>query len=360
MARAETVLIAAGGTGGHIFPGLAAAQALHRQGVAVEWLGSLGGMEATLVPQRGLKTHLIRIAGVRGKGPLAQLAAPLRLLGALWQTWGVFRRVRPHCVLGMGGFAAGPAGLMAWLCRVPLVIHEQNAVPGLTNRWLARLAARVLAGFEGAFPATSGVAVVGNPVRDDLACLPSPAERGVGTRSPRLLVLGGSRGAQALNECVPAALGLMAEAQRPTVLHQCGAGKRDECVAAYARAGVAADVREFIDDMAAAYSATDLVVARAGALTLAELACVGVGAVLVPYPHAVDDHQTANAEGFRKVGAALVMGQQSLTPEQLTSSLTELLGNPTRLLEMAAAARQLAHPDAAAAVARACIEVMRK
>lgn len=354
----KTILIAAGGTGGHIFPGLAAATELQRSGARVVWLGSKGGMESTLVPQRGLPIHLIDISGLRGAGLLSLLLAPFRLLHALWQTRSVFVKERPDCVLGMGGFAAGPGGITAFLRGTPLVIHEQNAIPGVTNRQLARLARRVLEAFKGSFAGRANVIAVGNPVRTELAAISEPATRLQAHPMPvRVLVLGGSRGAQALNERVPAALGRIDPSRRPKVLHQAGKGKHDACKKAYQQSGVDADVVEFIDDMKTAYEQADLVIARAGALTLAELAAVGIGAILVPYPFAADDHQMANARYFENAGAAEVIAQSALTDEVLAASIERLVEDGGRRLSMAHAARQLALPDAARAVADVCLEV---
>jgi UDP-N-acetylglucosamine--N-acetylmuramyl-(pentapeptide) pyrophosphoryl-undecaprenol N-acetylglucosamine transferase len=354
----KTILIAAGGTGGHIFPGLAAAAELQRSGARVVWLGSKGGMESTLVPQRGLSIHLIDISGLRGAGLRSLLTAPFRLLHALWQTRSVFVKERPDCVLGMGGFAAGPGGITAFLRGTPLVIHEQNAIPGVTNRQLARLARRVLEAFKGSFPGKLNVTAVGNPVRSELAALPAPEQRFVGRQGAvRILVLGGSRGAQALNEHLPVALAKLAPALRPAIKHQAGKGKQNACREAYQQSGVEADVVEFIDDMKTAYEQADLVIARAGALTLAELAAVGIGAILIPYPHAADDHQMANARYFERAGAAEVIAQSALTDDKLAASIERLMRDAPRRLHMAEAARQLALPDAARAVADVCLEV---
>lgn len=356
---AKTFLIAAGGTGGHIFPGLAAAEALKSAGHHVVWLGASGGMEADLVPRRGLPIHLITISGWRGQGLSGWIGAPVRLLRALWQTARVFSRERPDCVLGMGGFAAGPGGLMAWLRRVPLVIHEQNAIPGMTNRNLARISARVLKGFDSAFAEQGQAAIwVGNPVRGELFAVPAVNPQGGGQRKLRLLVLGGSRGALALNEGLPEAVSRLPESLRPEITHQAGRGKADACIRAYEQSGVSAQVVEFVDDMQSAYTRADLVVARAGALTLAELAATGRGAVLVPYPYAADDHQTANARDFEAAGAARVIPQGDAFEERLGKALEALLGHPEQLALMGRSATALARPGAAAEVARICMEVV--
>lgn len=349
-------LIMAGGTGGHVFPALATAQALRAAGHDVAWLGSRGGMEARLVGDRDIPLYLIDISGLRGKGGLTRLAAPLQLARALWQALAVVRRVRPHCVLGMGGFAAGPGGLAAWLLRRPLVIHEQNAIAGMTNQWLSRLAEITLEAFPGAFGGKTVTRCTGNPVRQDLTGIAPPAERvGHGERL-KLLVLGGSRGARAINEVVPEALGLIEAAQQPEVRHQCGADHLETTRASYSEAGVTAEVVPFIEDMAEAYGWADLVVCRAGALTLAELACVGVGSILVPFPHAVDDHQTANARYLSDGGAALLVPQSQLDVEGLAREIRRLGDDRGALRTMAEKARALAVPDATDRVVNYCLE----
>ena len=344
------VLIMAGGTGGHVFPALAVARALRADGIAVAWLGSRGGMEERVVQRDGITFHGIRIRGLRGKGVTAWLLAPLRLAGAVAEALAVMIRLRPRVVLGMGGFAAGPGGLAAWLLRRPLVIHEQNAVAGWTNRLLTRLARRVL----GAYPNVLGsVEAVGNPVRPEIAALPAPGERLAGREGPlRLLVLGGSQGARALNAIVPEALAQLPAGIAVEVIHQTGVSEQAQTQQAYARLGVQAEVLAFIEDMATAYGWADLAVCRAGALTLAEVTAAGVGTVLVPYPHAVDDHQTRNAEYLVAAGAAMLQPQDSLTVTGLAELLAPLLGNRDRLRDMALRARGLARPDATAEVVR--------
>ena len=347
------ILIMAGGTGGHVFPALAVARVLREQGAEVVWLGTRQGLEARVVPAAGFPVAWVRVRGLRGKALLQRLQAPFMLALALLQSLWVMLKLRPAVVLGMGGFVTGPGGLMAWLLRRPLVIHEQNSVAGMTNRWLAPLARQVLVAFPGALP---GAHHTGNPVRADIAALPAPEARlGGHAGVPRLLVLGGSLGAQALNESLPAAIARLPEALRPEVWHQTGTRHLQAGQAAYAAAGVAARVEAFVDDMAAAYGWADLVVCRAGALTVAELAAAGVGAILVPYPHAVDDHQTGNARYLAEQGAALLLPQPELEPERLGVLLGELLGDRERLLDMARRARALAQPDAARQVAQACL-----
>ncbi len=355
-ADSRPVLIMAGGTGGHIFPGLAVAECLRAQGVPVAWLGAAGGMETQVVPAQRIELHTVRVGGLRGKGLVTRLRAPLMLARALWASLVVLRRIRPRSVLSMGGYVAGPGGLASWLLCRPLLVHEQNRVAGFTNRRLAGLARRVLVGFAGALPQGEWV---GNPVRDAIAALPPPARR-MADRSgrARLLVLGGSLGARTLNLALPQALACIDPAQRPEVLHQCGTRGLDEARAAYAQAGVEAQVVAFIDDMAASYGWAELAVCRAGALTLAELSAAGLGALLVPFPHAVDDHQTRNAEVLVAVGAAEVIQESELDVQILAQRLAQLLGDRPGLLAMAEAARTLAKPDAAKVIARACLEVV--
>lgn len=351
------VLIMAGGTGGHIFPGLAVAQALRERGVPVAWLGAEGAMETRLVPQAGIELHTLAIGGVRGKSARTRLLAPLRLTAALLAALRLLRRLRPRAVIGFGGYAAGPGGLAAFLRRRPLLVHEQNSIAGVTNRVLARLAQRVLAGFPDVLPRAEWL---GNPVRQDIAALPPPGRRLAGhSGPPRLLVLGGSLGAAALNTTVPQALALLAPGERPLVRHQCGRGHDETTAQAYAAAGVEAQVAPFLDDMAAAYGWADLVLCRAGALTVAELAAAGLASVLVPYPHAVDDHQTGNARFLADRDAALLLPQAELDARRLAAELGRLLADRERLLAMALAARACARPDAAARVAEICLEVAR-
>jgi UDP-N-acetylglucosamine--N-acetylmuramyl-(pentapeptide) pyrophosphoryl-undecaprenol N-acetylglucosamine transferase len=363
VANVAPVMILAGGTGGHIFPGIAVASALRDRQVPVVWLGSAGGMETRLVPPQRIPLETLRIGGLRGKGALTLLAAPFRLLRALGEALSVLRRHRPRAVLSMGGFAAGPGGIAAWLLRRPLLVHEQNRSPGLTNRVLAKFARRVLCGFPSSF--RNGVGeTVGNPVRADVIALAPPRERFADRSGAlRLLVLGGSQGARALNSGVPQALSQIHE--RFEVRHQSGATLHADAEHAYADAGISASIEPFIQDMASAYAWADLVICRAGALTLAELCAAGVGSLLVPYPHAVDDHQTRNAEFMVERGAARLLPQTSLSqaedlPHRLHAALHELAGDRMQLLSMAEAARAAAMPDAAQRVAAICIEEGRQ
>jgi UDP-N-acetylglucosamine--N-acetylmuramyl-(pentapeptide) pyrophosphoryl-undecaprenol N-acetylglucosamine transferase len=353
------VLILAGGTGGHIFPGLAVAQALRERDVPVVWLGSAGGMENRLVPQAGLTLETIAVSGLRGKGAATLLKAPVLLLRSLWQALAILRRLRPRAVLSFGGYAAGPGGLAAWLLRRPLLVHEQNRAPGLTNRVLAKFAARVLCGFPDSFPGRR-TDDVGNPVRPAIAALDAPAQRLSGRTGPaRLLVLGGSQGAASLNVALPEVLAKLPAGQRPQVRHQCGERHADKTRDVYAGSGVDASVEPFIADMAEAYAWADLVVCRAGALTLAELCAAGVGSLLVPFPNAVDDHQTRNAEYLADRGAAAIVAEGADFAGRLLAAVQPLLADPARRLEMATAARAAAFPQAAARVAEIVIQEAR-
>lgn len=349
MARLAPVMIMAGGTGGHIFPGLAVARSLRARGLPVVWLGSVGGMETRLVPAQAIPLATISVGGLRGKGMATLLAAPLGLLRALWQARDVLRRERPALVLSFGGFAAGPGGLAAWLLGLPLLVHEQNRAPGLTNRVLSRLSRRVLCGFPGSFRHVPAE-VVGNPVRAEIAALPAPAERFAGRSGPvRLLVLGGSQGARGLNLAVPKALarlGLPVE-----IRHQCGGRLLEEARQAYADAGMAARIEGFIEDMAEAYGWADLVIGRAGASTVSELCAAGIGGLLVPFPGAVDDHQARNADYLKESGGGDWLRQDAQLAERLAERLRPLLADRATLLRWAEAARAAALPDAAERVA---------
>ncbi|MEJ2515165.1 MAG: undecaprenyldiphospho-muramoylpentapeptide beta-N-acetylglucosaminyltransferase [Gammaproteobacteria bacterium] len=352
-----TVLVMAGGTGGHVFPALAVAEALRARGVRIVWRGTRRGLEARVVPEAGIPLESISIAGLRGKTLLSRLAAPFRIAWAVFQALGIVARVKPAAVLGMGGYAAGPGGIAAWLMRRPLVIHEQNAVAGVTNRLLSRFARRVLAAFPDAFGMGVKAEVVGNPVRPAIAELPPPEVRFARRSGPvRLLVLGGSQGALALNRAVPAALARLPAGSRPQVRHQAGKATVDQAEAAYREAGVEGDVVAFIDDMAEAYGWADLAVCRAGALTVSELAAAGLGAVLVPFPAAVDDHQTLNAGYLVGVGAAVIVPESGLDVHDFSRLLAGLLADRERLEDMARRAREAARPEALADIEAACLE----
>ncbi len=358
----KTLLVMAGGTGGHVFPGLSVADLLKSRGWRVVWMGNPDSFEARKVPPHGYEMAWVRFGALRGKGFLSKLLLPSRLLAAFYRTWKEIRRIRPDVVLGMGGYVSFPGGMMASLLNRPLVIHEQNSIAGLANRVLARVADRVVCGFPDTLPKGEWL---GNPVRADIAQLDEPAVRFAkhvqevpGQRSPlHLLVLGGSLGAAAINEVVPKGLALIPEEERPIVVHQAGEKHLSALEANYAAAGVRANCVAFVQDMAGAYEWADLVLCRAGALTVSELAAAGVAGILVPFPHAVDDHQTVNAKFLASAGGAFLLPQNEMTPESIS-----LIRNYTRgqLLQMAEHARSLAKPDATAEVARVCEEASRK
>lgn len=358
MAAANrTLMVMAGGTGGHVYPALAVADALRARGWDVFWLGTKSGLEARVVPAAGIDMVWVSMGGVRGKSWLKKLLLPVTLLVAFWQSLAAILKRRPDVVLGMGGYTAFPGGMMASLLNKPLVIHEQNSVGGLTNRVLACLAERVLTAFPKVFTHAHDKPIpcrrvmtewVGNPVRTDIAAAIHTERSG----PLRLLVVGGSLGASALNDLVPKALALLPADQRPLVVHQSGRKHLEMLRANYAAAGIDADVRDYIEDMAAEYRACDFAICRAGAMTVAELACAGVPAVLVPFPFAVDDHQTGNAEFLSEAGAAWLMQQKDLTADKLAMLISEL--DREKLAAMSDKARALAKPDATARVADIC------
>lgn len=353
------VMIIAGGTGGHVFPGLAVAEELRRRGVPVVWMGTRQGLEARVVPAAGIVIEWLDVRGLRRRGVGGWLAAPWMVARATLQALRIMRRHRPRSVLGMGGYVSGPGAAAAKLLGIPLLIHEQNAVPGFTNRKLSALAVRVMTGFADALDGGDKVVHTGNPVRAAIAAVPAPAHRARGDGPLHLLVLGGSQGAAALNEAVPAALAKLDAKLRPQVWHQAGGQHVDTVLPLYRQQGIDARVEPFIDDMAAAYGWADLAICRAGALTVAELAAAGVPAVLIPFPFAVDDHQTANARHLVARDAAVLFPQDHLTVERLAAVLVELLGDRQHLQTMASNARALGMPDAAARVAALCVEVGR-
>lgn len=351
------IMIVAGGTGGHVFPGLAVARILRQQGATVSWMGTSTGIEARVVPDADIELDVIRISGLRGKGPADWLLLPLRLLRAMLQAARILRLRQPQAVLAMGGFVAGPGSLSAWLFRIPVLVHEQNAVPGLTNRVLAWFARYLLCGFPDAFASHPGARFVGNPVRRDIAALPLPAVRYAQRSGPlRLLVIGGSQGAEVFNQVVPQSLQLLTQQDRPQVWHQSGVHWEDKTRERYQQVGVEARVSAFIENMAEAYAWADLVMCRAGAMTVAELAAAGVAAVLVPLPHAADDHQTANARYLSDREAALLIPQSDLSPERLAEVVSEIDNKRSALAAMATMARGLSVTDAADTVATLCLE----
>jgi UDP-N-acetylglucosamine--N-acetylmuramyl-(pentapeptide) pyrophosphoryl-undecaprenol N-acetylglucosamine transferase len=355
------ILIMAAGTGGHVFPALALARLLREQSLEVIWLGTERGLESRVIPAEGIPIERLSIGGLRGKGALAWLAAPFRLGRALLQALAVMRRYQPSVVVGLGGFVTGPGGVAAWLTRRPLVIHEQNAIAGFTNRCLAHLARQVLEAFPNSFGRDVHSKVIGNPVRADISAVPPPSARFAGRTGPiRILVIGGSQGAARLNAVVPFALKRLSAWLAFDVRHQAGERWIDAGRASYAQAGVRADVRPFIEDMSEAYAWADLVICRSGALTVSELAAVGVASVLVPFPNAVDDHQAYNAQYLVREGAAVLISDRELTAERLAEELQRLCAGRGKLLAMAERARLLAKPRAADELAASCLELARR
>lgn len=355
-AEMPLALIMAGGTGGHVFPALALARELRARRWRVLWLGTRRGMEARLVPQDNIEIEWLTVSGLRGKGVLVWLGAPLLLARALLQAISVMRRRNPSVVVGLGGFVAGPGGVAAWLLRKPLLIHEQNAIAGFTNRCLARLAGRVLTAFPASFAAGIGAEVIGNPVRVEIASLAAPAQRFAGRGAAiRVLVLGGSQGAARLNAIVPFALAQVGSRVSFDVRHQSGARWLEVAQRNYSEAKVVAQVLPFIEDMAEAYGWADLVVCRSGALTVSELTAAGVGSVLVPFAAATDDHQTRNADFLVGEGAAVMLEERQLSAQSLADQLALLCTGRGSLLAMAERARALARPNAAQALADACV-----
>jgi UDP-N-acetylglucosamine--N-acetylmuramyl-(pentapeptide) pyrophosphoryl-undecaprenol N-acetylglucosamine transferase len=350
------VLIMAGGTGGHVYPALALARLLRRRSQPVVWLGTRKGLEARVIPAEQIAIEWLSVGGLRGKGWVTLLAAPFRLVLALWQALQVMRRHRPLAVVGLGGFVTGPGGVAAWLTRRPLIIHEQNAVAGFTNRCLAHIADEVLEAFPNSFNRAVRAQTIGNPVREDIAAAATPQIRFSGRHGAiNILVFGGSQGAVRLNTVVPLALAQLAGGLAVNVRHQAGARWHEAAVQNYAKSGVRAEVTAFIEDMAEAYGWADLVICRSGALTVCELAAVGVASILVPFPAAVDDHQTVNAAYLVDRGAALLIADRDLTPQRLGESLRKLCTDRVPLLEMAMKARDLAQPRAAQDLAQACL-----
>lgn len=356
-AHPKPVLIMAGGTGGHVFPALAIAEALKNQGITVYWLGTQRGIEARVVPAAAIPIYYIDIAGVRGKNLVSLLTAPFKMLKAVWQSLRVLRRCQPSVVIGMGGFVTGPGGVAAWLLDFPLLIHEQNAIAGLTNRWLARLASQVMEAFPQTFAKKYHAIHTGNPVRSSILALQSTVKNSqtAGERKTcHLLIVGGSLGAKALNEIVPSALLQLTESIE--VRHQTGEAHIAAMQQAYQQARFPVEVLAFIDDMAAAYRWADVVICRAGAMTVAELALAGVASILIPYPHAVDDHQTRNAQFLAEQGAAILLPQSQLTVEYLSNLLKTLLNDTKKIQTMSEAARRCAKPDATQQVIDLCLK----
>ena len=355
---AQNVLIMAGGTGGHIFPGLAVAEALRANNAKVSWLGTPHGLENQLVSKANIPIHHVKVTALRGKGLLGWLKAPFKVLAAVLQARNELRRIRPGCVLSMGGYVAGPGGLAARWMGIPLVVHEQNRKPGLTNRWLAKWAQRVCVGFAGTFPDSLRTHLSGNPVRQTIRAVEVPAQRYAERQGAlNILVIGGSLGARFLNTKVPELVSRLDIEQRPNIVHQSGQRGIAEAQDAYSQHEVKAEVKAFIDDMAAAYAWADLVICRAGALTVSELMASGVASVLVPFPHAVDDHQYANCQTLQEVNAALLIRESEWNQDVLVKQLQHWGQHRDELLAMAQAARELDPGDAALDVAKLCLEV---
>jgi UDP-N-acetylglucosamine--N-acetylmuramyl-(pentapeptide) pyrophosphoryl-undecaprenol N-acetylglucosamine transferase len=358
MSRAgQGVLIMAGGTGGHIFPGLAVAEVLRKRNVPVRWLGAEGGMETRTVPAAGIDLDVVAITGLRGKGLMRWVKMPFMLLRAVWHARRLLEANRPSCAVSFGGYAAAPGGIAAWTKGIPVLVHEQNRIPGMTNRLLTRFARKILQGFPGTFPQDTSAIDSGNPVRHEVAAIADPQTRLAGRSGPvRVLITGGSQGAQVLNTVVPGALKLLSPTVSIEIRHQAGAKRVNEALEAYKEADINADIQPFISDMAEAYTWADLVICRSGALTVAEIAAAGVASVLVPFAYAVDDHQTRNAEYLADAGAAVILAQSTLEPQILADTLKPLLSDREVLLTMATAARSKALPDAAEKVVEACQE----
>ncbi|GGI83198.1 UDP-N-acetylglucosamine--N-acetylmuramyl-(pentapeptide) pyrophosphoryl-undecaprenol N-acetylglucosamine transferase [Shewanella gelidii] len=355
MASSKRILVMAGGTGGHVFPALAVAKYLSQQGWQVRWLGTAERMEARLVPQHGFDIDFIDIKGVRGNGMLRKLAAPFKILRSILQAKAVIKSFQPDVVLGMGGFASGPGGIAARLAGIPLVLHEQNAVPGMTNRLLAKVASRVLCAFDNTFGDESQAQVVGNPVRHELVALgEEPAQSN--DAALKVLVVGGSLGAKVFNDVLPQVLGACSQSKAITVWHQVGKGNLESVKASYQALGQEDKVKvsEFIDDMEAAYKWADVLVCRAGALTVSELAAVAKPSILVPYPHAVDDHQTRNANVLVEAGAAFLLPQATMTADVLAEQLIALATDRQELALMGQKARSVAVLNATQSVATTC------
>jgi UDP-N-acetylglucosamine--N-acetylmuramyl-(pentapeptide) pyrophosphoryl-undecaprenol N-acetylglucosamine transferase len=364
-ATSATVLIMAGGTGGHIFPALTIAEHLRERGYHIEWLGTDKGLEVQVLKGTGIKLNFLSVTGVRGKGVVGLLLAPLMLIRAVWQALEVLRKVQPCCVLGMGGYVTGPGGVAARLSGHTLVIHEQNAIAGFSNKMLAMIAAKVMQAFPGTFPklrTSNRLLTTGNPVRKEIQAITAPDQRIAGRSGPlRILILGGSLGAVAINKILPEMLARFAPPDRPRIVHQTGNKNFEETVGWYKQRDLAVDencqVLPFINDMATAYADADLVICRAGATTVCELAVAGIAAILIPFPYAVDDHQTMNASWLSEAGAAILIQQKDLDTGMLYRRVSDLTDNRAQLLSMANAARALAQPDATEKVAAVCMEI---
>ena len=354
----RTLMIMAGGTGGHVYPALAVARLLMDRGVSIVWLGNAGKIEQRVAEQAGIPFEAISVKGVRGNGLLRWLGMPFSVIRSMREISRIVSRHQPAAALGMGGFVTGPGGVVAWMHRIPLLLHEANTVAGMTNRWLYRFCTRFMTGFDRCDGISGEFEVTGNPVREEICQLAGQRSQNAPGEPLLLFVFGGSLGAQVFNETVPQTLAELPEAERPAVLHQTGRGKYHETIERYQKLGVKADVREFIDDMAAAYRQADLVVSRAGAMSVAEIACAGVASLLVPYPYAVNDHQRHNAEFLVSRQAAVLVDQDALQGGTLLKVLKTLLGNRRKLARMGQAAAGLARPAATRTVADRCLEAL--
>lgn len=360
MAKLRKVLIMAGGTGGHIFPGLAIAKEFQERGIEVHWLGTQEGLEAKIVPEAHFPLHSIQIKGVRGKGIRNGMAAPWRIIKAIFQSMKIIHAIQPDVILGLGGFVSGPGGIASWLLRRPLVIHEQNAKVGTTNKWLSHVATKTLEGFPNTFKKSKKVITIGNPVRPEIIQTGNDKQVSSNRASKpklNLLVLGGSLGASALNQIIPQALSQLDKLVRPNVIHQSGDKHLPETIRFYADNHVDADIRPFIHEMDKVYDWADIVLCRAGALTVSELCVVGLGAILIPFPYAIDDHQTTNAHYMVKNNAAFLLQQKELTVDKLANLLKELCSNSEKCVAMAKAAFRLRQPDASKRVLKICEEI---
>ncbi len=358
--RDKNILIMAGGTGGHVYPALAVADRLKEKGFHLFWLGTSKGMESNVVPNHGYPLLKINVAGVRGNGILRLLFTPFMLLIALFQALMIMIKVRPVAVLGMGGFASGPGGIAAWLMRIPLLIHEQNAIAGLTNKLLAPFAVSIMAAFPGAFKESKKLTITGNPVRKDIVNLPEPESRYANrdSKTLKILILGGSLGAKKLNEFIPDTLFSLASEYQFEIKHQCGERHIDATESIYKDHDINVEVMPFINNMAEVYAWADIVICRAGALTIAELAATGIASILIPFPYAVDDHQTENAKYLSEKDAAILIQESQLNIDKLKELLLKFCHAPEKLKQMAIKARSLAKPQATNDVATLCMEAI--
>lgn len=357
-AQKNKIMILAGGTGGHVMPALAVAHYLLSLGHQIHWLGTRDGIEARLVEQANIPISYIQIKGIRRNGILKMLMSPFKIVAAILSSIKILRREKPNCVLSMGGYVAGPGGIAAWLLGIPLIVHEQNSIAGLTNRILSKFAKKVMVAFPQAFANNLKVIDVGNPIRQDILTIDAPEIRYKEANHPLvLLILGGSQGATAINELVPKAIALLPSDKRPKVIHQTGARDFSSTKAAYSALGLEAQVCEFISDMKSAYAAADLLIARSGALTIAEVSCVGIASIFIPFPYAVDNHQKFNAQYLSQHNGAVLVEQAALSPEILSKHLLELIDSRPKRMEMAMNCRNLAKPNATRVVAQQCLEV---